>query len=127
MNTGQMLLVLAGMMLLSTIALSVNSTLLQSDQVAIEAQAGMVAVTLCRDRLEEALAAGFDSVAIGISAAAETTSFAAYACTTQVDYVTAASPNQAVVGPTPLKRVRVSAASPYLSGAVTLNAIVGER
>ena len=42
MNTGQMMLVVAGMVLLSTISLSVNSTLLQSDQVAIEAQAGMV-------------------------------------------------------------------------------------
>lgn len=127
MNTGQMMLVVAGMMLLSTIALSVNSTLLQSDQVSIEAQAGMVAVTLCRDRLEEELAAGFDSVAVGVSAAAETTSFAAYACTTRVDYVTALAPDQAVAGPTPLKRVRVSAASPYLSGTVTLSTIVGER
>lgn len=124
---GQMLLVVASMMLLSTIVLSVNSTLLQSDQVAIEVQAGMVGVVLCRDRLEEALAAGFDSVAVGVSAAAETTSFAVFACTTRVDYVTAASPDQAVVGPTPLKQVRVSAASPYLSGAVTLSAIVGER
>ncbi|MBI2505637.1 MAG: hypothetical protein HYW07_20685 [Candidatus Latescibacteria bacterium] len=127
MNTGQMMLVVAGMILLSTISLSVNSTLLQSDEVAIEAQAGMVALALCRGRLEEELAAGFDSVAIGVSAAAETTSFAVYACTTQVDYVTAASPDQAVAGPTSLKRVRVSAASPYLSGAITLSAIVGER
>lgn len=127
MNTGQMMLVVAGMVLLSTISLSVNSTLLQSDQVAIEAQAGMVALALCRGRLEEELAAGFDSVAIGVSAAAETTSFAVYACTTRVDYVSAAAPDQAVAGPTPLKRVRVSAASPYLSGVITLNAIVGER
>jgi hypothetical protein len=95
--------------------------------VAIEAQAGMVAVALCRGRLEEELAAGFDSVAIGVSAAAETTSFAVYACTTRVDYVAAASPGQAVAGPTPLKRVRVSVASPYLSGTLTLSAIVGER
>lgn len=127
MNTGQMMLVVAGMILLSTISLSVNSTLLQSDQVAIEAQAGMVAVALCRGRLEGTLAAGFDSVAIGVSAAAETTSFAVFACTTRVDYVRAASPDQAVAGLTPLKRVRVSAASPYLSGTVTLSAIVGER
>lgn len=127
MNTGQMLLVVAAMILLSTIALSVNGTLLQSDQVAIEAQAGMVAVALCRDRVEAALAAGFDAAAIGVSAAAETTSFAVYACTTRVDYVTAASPDQGVAGPTPLKRVRVSAASPYLSGTITLSAIVGEH
>jgi hypothetical protein len=126
MNTGQMMLVIGGMALLATIALSVNDTLLQSDQVAVEAQAGMVALALCRGRLEEELAAGFDSVAIGVSAAAETTSFAAFACTVRVDYVEAAAPDQGVAGPTSLKRVRVSAASPYLSGEIELSGLIGD-
>lgn len=126
MNTGQMMLVVAGLALLSTITLSVNSTLLESDQVGIEAQAGIVAVSLCQERLEDRLAAGFDSLAIGVSAQAETTAFAAFACTTQVDYVSTADLDQAVAGPTSLKRVRVTATSEYLSGEITLSAFVGD-
>lgn len=126
MNTGQMMLVVAGLALLSTIALSVNSTLLESDQVAIESQAGIAAVSVCQEQLEDRLAAGFDSLAIGVSASTVPTAFAVFACTTRVDYVSAAAPDQAVAGPTPLKRVRVTAASEYLTGSITLSAVAGD-
>ena len=126
MNTGQMLLVIGALALLSTIALSINGTLLDNEQVALEAQYGMMAVSLCQGEIEILVAADFDSLAIGISTDTLLTPLAAFVCTARVDYVQAASPDVVVGGPTPLKRVSVAVSNEQMTGGVTLRAIVGD-
>lgn len=126
MNTGQMLLVIGALALLSTIALSVNSTLLDNDQVSLEAQAGLMAVSLCEGKMEDLVTTKFDSLTTGVSTDTLFTPFAAFVCTTRVDYVQAANPDQAVTGPTSLKRVRVTVSNEYMTGGITLRTIVGD-
>ena len=126
MNTGQMLLVIGAFALLSTIALSVNSTLLDNQQVALEAQYGVMAVSLCQGEIETLVAANFGSLAIGISTDTLLTPLAAFVCTARVDYVQAAFPDVVVGGPTSLKRVRVTVSNEYMTGGVTLRAIMGD-
>ena len=126
MNTGQMLLVIAALVLLSTIALSLNNTLLDSDRVSVEAQSGILAVSLCRGEIEGLVAADFDSLAVGVSLDTLLTPYAAFTCSTSVDFVQAAAPDNPVVGPTPLKRVMVTVSNDYMTGGVTLRAVVGD-
>ncbi len=124
MNTGQMLLVIGALAILSTIALSVNSTLLDNDLVSAEAQSGMIAVSLCQGEIGDLIVTDFDSLAIGTSAETINTPFAAFACTTEVGYVQAAAPDNVVAGPTSLKRLSVTVSSDYMTGGITLRAIV---
>ncbi len=126
MNTGQLLLVIAALSLFSTIALSVNRTLLDNDQMMIEAQSGVLAVSLGHGEIEENIRADFDSLAVGETVDTLFTPYSAFVCTTRVDYVEAGAPSTAVVGPTSLKRVQVTVASDYTTGAVTLSALVGD-
>lgn len=126
MNTGQLLLVIAALSLLSTIALSVNRTLLDNDTMMIEAQSGVLAVSLCHGKIEEHIRADFDSLAVGETADTLFTPYSAFVCTTRVDYVEATAPSTAVIGPTSLKRVQVTVSSDYMTGAVTLSALAGD-
>ena len=126
MNTGQLLLVIGALSLLSTIALSVNRTLLDNDTMMIEAQSGVLAVSLCQGKIEENIRADFDSLSVGETVDTLFTPYSAFVCTTQVDYVEAAAPSTAVTGPTSLKRVQVTVSSDYMTGAVTLSALVGD-
>lgn len=126
MNTGQMLLVIGALALLSTIALSVNSALMDSEVVSMEAEAGMLAVSLCQARVEETAAAEFDSIATGVSVDTISTRFAAFTCSTQVDYVQAGAPDVGVVGPTSLKRVRVTIVNEYMAESISLRTVVGD-
>lgn len=125
MNTGQMLLVIGALALLSTIAISVNSTLLDNDQVAVEAQSGIMAVSLCEGRIDSLVAVGFGSLTAGASADSIHTDFAAFACSTSVAFVQTAAPDVAVVGPTNLMRVSVTVSSDFMTGGVTLSTVVG--
>ena len=126
MNTGQMLLVIGGWLLLSSLAVSLHSVRLDDDRFALNAQAGMVAVSAVHGKAAQLAAAGFDSLAIGLASTDSLfTPFAAFACTARVDYVLATAPDSAVVGPTTLKRIRVTTASPYLVDAINANAIIG--
>ena len=126
MNTGQMLLVLAALVLLSTIALSLNNTLLDSDRVSVEAQSGILAVSLCRGEIENLVATDFDSLVVGVSLDTLFTPYAAFTCSTSVSFVQAAAPDNPVVGPTGLKRVTVTVSNDYMTGSVTLRAVVGD-
>ena len=126
MNTGQMLLVIAALVLLSTIALSLNNTLLDSDRVSVEAQSGILAVSLCRGEIEDLVATDFDSLAVGSSLDTLFTPYAAFTCSTSVGFVQAAAPDNPVVGPTNLKRVVVTVSNDYMTGSVTLRAVVGD-
>ncbi|HIG18843.1 MAG TPA: hypothetical protein EYQ31_16970 [Candidatus Handelsmanbacteria bacterium] len=126
MNTGQMLLVLAALVLFSTIALSINRVLRDNDQVSLEAQSGILAVSLCEGQVEATIAAGFDSLVVGLTTTTLATPFAAFACTTRVAYVDAAVPDSTVTGPTSLKQIAVTVSSDYMTGAVTLSALVGD-
>lgn len=126
MNTGQMLLVIGALVLLSTIALSVNRTLLDNDEVALEAQAGLIAVSLCQGEIERLVASDFDSLAVGASADTLQTPFASFTCSTYVEYVEASAPDVAVADSTSLKRVSVKVSSDYMTGQITLRSIVGD-
>lgn len=126
MNTGQMLLVIGALALLSAIGLSINRTLLDSERISVETQAGIMAVPLCQGKIEEVTAVDFDSLAVGVSTTTISTAFAAFACTTRVDYVQAAAPDVAVAGPTSLKRVVVTVANAYMSEGISLRTIVGD-
>jgi len=126
MNTGQMLLVIGAMALLSTIALSVNRTLLENDGVALEAQSGAIATSLCQGKLSTLVTTGFDSLTIGVSTDTLHTPFAAFPCTSTVEYVQLAAPDNVVVGPSDLKRITVKVSSAYMSGGVTLRTLVGD-
>jgi len=126
MNTGQMFLVIGAMVLLSTVALSMNRTLLNSDLVALEAQSGLMAVSLCQGEIETLAVTDFDSLTVGVTTDTLATPFAAFVCSTQVDYVQATSPDLAVVGPTSLKRVRVTVSNEYMTGSLTLRSVVGD-
>jgi len=126
MNTGQMLLVIGALALLSTIAISVNSTLLDNDQVAVEAQSGIMAVSLCEGTIDDLVLTEFDSLAVGVSADSIRTDFAVFVCSTRVDFVQVSAPEVAVAGPTGLKRVRVTVSSDFMTGGVTMRTVVGD-
>ncbi len=125
MNTGQMLLVIGALALLSTIALSVNRALLGSDRTLLETQSGLMAVSLCQGEIDSRVASDFDSLAVGSSIDTLLTPFTSFTCSTRVDYVEASSPDNAVVGPTGLKRVSVTVSNDYMTGGVTLSSVVG--
>jgi len=121
-----MLLVIGALALLSTIAVSINSTLLDSERVSLESQAGMMAVSLCQGKIDEVAAVDFDSLAVGVSTETIATTFAAFVCTTRVDFVQAAAPDVAVVGPTSLKRVLVTVVNEYMAEGIALRTVVGD-
>ncbi len=126
MNTGQMMLVIGALALLSTITLSVNSALMDSEAISVEAKAGILAVSLCQTRVEETVAADFDSIATGGAADTISTQCAAFVCSTQVDYVTAGAPDVAVVGPTSLKRIQITVVNEYMAESISLRTLVGD-
>lgn len=126
MNTGQMLLVIGALALLATITLSVNRALMDSELGSLEVEAGIVAVSLCQAKLEETAAADFDSIATGVAVDTISTRFAAFVCSTQVDYVQVAAPDVAVAGPTSLKRVWVTVVNEYMAESVSLRTLVGD-
>ncbi len=126
MNTGQMLLVLGAVMLLSTIALSVNRALLDSDRSALRAQAGMMAVAVGQGRLEELAATDFDSLTVETRADSIVTPYGSFVCSTRVEYVLPVAPDAPVAFVTSLKRVGVAVDSDYLSEPVVLQTVVGD-
>ena len=126
MNTGQMLLVIGSWVLFSSLAVSMQSVRLDDDQFVLNAQAGMAAASTVHGKAAQLAAAGFDSLAIGTAFTDSLfTPFAAFACTAWVDYVLATAPDSTVAGPTTLKRIRVTAVSPYLVNDISADAIVG--
>jgi len=64
MNTGQMLLVLGAMALLSITMLSVNRVLVEQEQASMEGAFQLVATSLGQGLIEEAIGKGFDEVVL---------------------------------------------------------------
>ena len=64
MNTGQMLLVLGAMTLLSITMLSVNRVLVEQERASMEGAFQLVATSLGQGLIEEAIGKGFDEVVL---------------------------------------------------------------
>jgi len=60
MNTGQMLLTLGALVLLSTLTLNINGTLLSSVSTTLEMESILNAVSVAQSMLDEAMAKSFD-------------------------------------------------------------------
>jgi len=65
MNTGQSMLAICAMILLSTLTLRVNNNLLTTDEVMNESKFGVLATSLATSIIEEASKLAFDEVTIG--------------------------------------------------------------
>jgi hypothetical protein len=65
MNTGQVLLVIAALTLLSIVALSVNTLIINKTTTIIQAEAYLAAVTIGQSMLDEIMVARFDSAVLG--------------------------------------------------------------
>jgi hypothetical protein len=126
MGTGQTLLVLGAVVLLSTVALSINSTLLNNDQVSVKTNLGLAATSVCRSLMEDRARLPFDSLAVGTTVQNVVTPMGAFPCTVKVAYVQEAAPDNAVAGPTPYKKVSVVATSLYLDYDVRLHTVVAD-
>ena len=61
MNTGQMMLTIGAMVLLSTLMLRINTNNLQTDSVRAEAQYGVLATSLITSIMEKAKSLAFDA------------------------------------------------------------------
>lgn len=61
MNTGQSMLAIGAMMLLSTIVLRVNNNFLQTNEVMLESKFGVLATSLAQSIIEEASNKAFDA------------------------------------------------------------------
>jgi len=64
MNTGQMLLVLGAMTLLSITMLSVNRVLVEQERASMEGAFQLVATSLAQQVIEKAIGKGFDEVVL---------------------------------------------------------------
>lgn len=124
MGTGQTLLVLGAVVLLSAIALSINSSLLNNDQVSVKANLSVGATSVCRSLLEDRARLKFDSLAVGTTTLSVTTPVSVFPCTLKVAYVQETAPDSAVAGPTAYKKVSAIVTSPYLDYDVRLHTVV---
>ncbi|MCH7772180.1 MAG: hypothetical protein IIA49_14400 [Bacteroidetes bacterium] len=61
MNTGQMMLTIGALILLSTLMLRVNTNNLQTDTIRAEAQYGVIATSIITSIIEEAKSLAFDT------------------------------------------------------------------
>ena len=61
MNTGQSLITIAAMMLLSVLVLRINSTILNTDQVVQDSKFGLLATSMATSMIEEATNKAFDA------------------------------------------------------------------
>ncbi len=61
MNTGQMMLTIGALILLSTLMLKINTTNLQTDSVRAEAQYGVLATSIITSIMEKAKSLAFDA------------------------------------------------------------------
>lgn len=77
MNTGQMLMVLGAMTLLSFVALSVNSMLVNKTTTMLETEANLNAVSLAQSMLDEVLTTSFDAVTAAGTKVYDSTGFTA--------------------------------------------------
>lgn len=65
MNTGQVLLVIAALTLLSIVSLSVNSLIVSKTTTILQAEAYLASVTIGQSMLDEIMVARFDSAVLG--------------------------------------------------------------
>ena len=126
MGTGQTLLVLGAVVLLSAVALTINSSLLNNDQVSVKANLGVAATSICRSVLEDRARMAFDSLAIGTTVIQTATPVGTFPCTLKVAYVQDTAPDNAVAGPTSYKKVSAIVTSPYLDYTVQLHTVVAD-
>lgn len=125
MNTGQMLLVVGAIALLSTLIVSVLHTHLLSDQIHEETRLGILAISMCADHLNTLLATPFDALTIGSTTHTIPTPIATFSCSTHVGYIYDTHPDSVVIEATSLKRVWVGLTHLDLPGVVTLQSVVG--
>lgn len=127
MNTGQMLMVVGAIVLFGIILLGVHEVLLDSRLVSLQGRAGPLGVAIGQGRLESLAAAGYDSLtAPTFQADTVSSSLGAFVCSTWVDYVEAAAPDDTVGHPTPLKRVLIKVSNQYLNSPLALRTVVGQ-
>ena len=126
MGTGQTLLVLGAVAILSTVALTINRTLVNNDQAAVQANITVAAASVCRSLIEDYARIPFDSLAIGNTAVNVTTPVSVFPCTVKVVYVQDTAPDLAVAGPTSYKKVSAIVTSPYLSYDVQLHTVAAD-
>ncbi|MSS71968.1 MAG: hypothetical protein EXS64_10820 [Candidatus Latescibacteria bacterium] len=126
MGTGQTLLVLGAVVLLSTVALTINRSLLNNDQVSVQMNVGLAATSVCRSVLEDKARMDFDSLAVGTTVIQTATPIGTFPCTLKVAYVQDTAPDNAVAGPTSYKKVSAIVTSPYLDYNVQLHTVVAD-
>jgi hypothetical protein len=73
MNTGQSILTIGAMLLLSVLVLRVNRTLLYSGGTVSTSKLGIIAISLAQSRLEEIKSKAFDENSVSASVSATTT------------------------------------------------------
>ena len=118
-------MVIGAMAIFSKIAFSVNSTLVDSNAMSVDSQASIIALSLCQGEIETVADQPFSSLTAGVVVDTIASSFAAFVCTTRVDFVQAVAPDVPVPGPTTLMRILVKVDSEFMAEGVTLRTIVG--
>ncbi len=126
MGTGQTLLVLGAVVILSTVALSINNTLLNNDQISVQANITLTATSVCRSLIEDYARLPFDSLAVGTTLLNVTTPIAAFPCSLSVAFVQENVPDNPVMGPTSYKKVSAIATSPHLSYTIQLHTVIAD-
>ena len=126
MNTGQTLLTIGTISLLSAIVLSVYDSILHNDNMLSENQFGTTVTSLGQAIIEDRISTDFDSIAVGIFEDTLSTPIADFPYTLQVGYVQENFPDNFVVGPTAFKKMAVTLSSQYLAGDVTLDYIFSD-
>ncbi len=133
MGTGQTLLAIGSLMLISAMVLSVNQSLDDNDAAIIESQVSMVATSAMQSVIEDYESRKFTDLTIG------TTQDTLYGMssgstdavnipvdipyTVDVTYVNATAPETDVTGPTSYKRIKVTGSSDYLTDDIEMNYI----
>ena len=133
MGTGQTLLAIGSLMLISAMVLSVNQSLDDNDTAILEGQIGMVAVSVIQSVIEDYENRKFTDLTIG------TTQDTVYGMssgstdavdipvdipyTVAVTYVNPTAPEIDVTGPTSYKRIKVTGSSDYLTNDIEMSYI----
>jgi hypothetical protein len=75
MNTGQMLLVLGALVLLSMVSISINSMIINKTSTMLEAEADLNAVSLAQSMLDEIMKKSYDAATAGGAKVFDSTAF----------------------------------------------------
>ena len=67
MNTGQSMLAIGAIILLSTVVLRVNNSFLTTNEIMMDSKFGVLGISLAQSVIEEASSKSFDSHSDGVS------------------------------------------------------------